>query len=54
MDPGREQIFIVKMTREMLSQLFAIETPHSDQSTSNIQVSDTPLYRKIETPKISH
>lgn len=55
----------------MLSQLFAIVPPHSDESTfqqrliiktdqeidtaaETKRVSDTPLYRKIETPKPVH
>lgn len=55
----------------MLSQLFAIAPPHSDEYSSQQRlilktdqeleiaaetkrVSDTPLYRKIETPKPPH
>ena len=55
----------------MLSQLFAITPPHSDEYSSQQRlifktdqeldiaaetrrVSDTPLYRKIETPKPPH
>lgn len=46
-DPNRQHVFLVKMSRRMLSQLFT--TQHSDLSSSNRPIYETPLIR--QTPR---